>query len=376
MDTRKLRPALNIPPGDFVAEAMELRGWTQENLAEVLGVSLTTVNKLIKAKQTITVDMAKRLSGAFGQSPQYWLTLEANYQLRASDNGEAAETARKSKLFSVVPVQSLRKKGWVQADADTSEVEAWLERLWETEDIESALSQTVELPMAARKSASYTQFSIHHAAIWFQVAKRYSQSLHVPDYNRAALEALALEIPQLSSEPDGVDVFMKRLGECGVKTFLLTHLPQTYTDGAAFWDGENPTIVVTGRIGWDDSFWFTMAHEIGHVLLHLQNQDAYFIDEDGEAPGECESEANAFAKKMLCHDDITMFFRRLNGKVSLQLVKLYAEGKGTSTSLVVGCLHHYGILAASNLNGERTKLAALLPDNYVADTKIAEIVAA
>ncbi|MFA4830411.1 MAG: HigA family addiction module antitoxin, partial [Thermodesulfovibrionales bacterium] len=79
-------PYKNIGPGEFIKEELEVRNWRQEDLAEILGISLKTVNQLIKNKQTITIETAKLLSKAFGQSPQYWINLDSNYRLRRQED--------------------------------------------------------------------------------------------------------------------------------------------------------------------------------------------------------------------------------------------------------------------------------------------------
>lgn len=78
----KYKPFLNISPGEFIKEELEARNWRQEDLAEILGISLKSVNKLIMNKQSITIETARLLSKAFGQSPRYWMNLDTNYRLR------------------------------------------------------------------------------------------------------------------------------------------------------------------------------------------------------------------------------------------------------------------------------------------------------
>jgi HTH-type transcriptional regulator/antitoxin HigA len=78
----KLKPFLNIPPGEFIKEELEERSWIQADLAEALGLSPKSVNQIINGKQTITIETARLLSKAFGQSPQYWHNLDTNYRLR------------------------------------------------------------------------------------------------------------------------------------------------------------------------------------------------------------------------------------------------------------------------------------------------------
>lgn len=77
-----MKPFMNIGPCEFIKEELETRGWRQEDLAEILGMPLKSVNKLIQNKQSITIETAKLLGEAFGQSPQYWMNLYALYRRR------------------------------------------------------------------------------------------------------------------------------------------------------------------------------------------------------------------------------------------------------------------------------------------------------
>jgi len=76
------KPYLNLGPGEFIREELEVRDWRQEDLAEILKMSLKSVNKLLQNKQAITLETARLFHKAFGQSPQYWINLDTNYRLR------------------------------------------------------------------------------------------------------------------------------------------------------------------------------------------------------------------------------------------------------------------------------------------------------
>ena len=49
-------PAEGFLPGDLIKEELEERGWTQEDLAEILGRTTASVNEIITGKRGITVD--------------------------------------------------------------------------------------------------------------------------------------------------------------------------------------------------------------------------------------------------------------------------------------------------------------------------------
>jgi len=73
---------MNIPAGEFIREEVESRGWIQEDLARVLGVSLNHVNRIIAGADPVSPDVAQKLASAFGQSVNYWMNLEAAYRIK------------------------------------------------------------------------------------------------------------------------------------------------------------------------------------------------------------------------------------------------------------------------------------------------------
>src|SRR6478752_6273236 len=75
------RPAEVFPPGDFIAEELEARGWTQGDLARILGRPLQAVNAIIRGKKAITPETAVGLGAAFGTSAEIWLNMENSYRL-------------------------------------------------------------------------------------------------------------------------------------------------------------------------------------------------------------------------------------------------------------------------------------------------------
>lgn len=71
-----------IHPGEYIREALEDLGLTQAALAKLLGVSAMRISHLVREERPVTAEMALRLGQAFGQSPEYWLNLQAGYDLK------------------------------------------------------------------------------------------------------------------------------------------------------------------------------------------------------------------------------------------------------------------------------------------------------
>jgi HTH-type transcriptional regulator/antitoxin HigA len=74
------RPAEVYPPGEFLREEIEARGWTQADLADILGCLPEQVDEIIKGKCGISPATARALAEALGTSPELWLNLDATYQ--------------------------------------------------------------------------------------------------------------------------------------------------------------------------------------------------------------------------------------------------------------------------------------------------------
>jgi HTH-type transcriptional regulator / antitoxin HigA len=74
-------PAEVFPPGDFLRDELEARGWSQSEFAEIIGRPIKTVNEIIAGKRRITPTTAKELEAALDISARSWMNHETIYQL-------------------------------------------------------------------------------------------------------------------------------------------------------------------------------------------------------------------------------------------------------------------------------------------------------
>jgi antitoxin HigA-1 len=71
-----------IHPGEFLRELLDELGMTQAHFARTIGVSPMRVSHLVNGTRPVTAELALLLGHAFSQSPQYWLNLQAGYDLK------------------------------------------------------------------------------------------------------------------------------------------------------------------------------------------------------------------------------------------------------------------------------------------------------
>lgn len=85
---------------------------------------------------------------------------------------------------------------------------------------------------------------------------------------------------KLSSEENGPVKAIDYLKKVGIKFIIEPHLPKTYLDGAAILTKkDNPIIGLTLRHDRLDNFWFTLMHELSHVVRHYDGEFDSFFDE-------------------------------------------------------------------------------------------------
>lgn len=74
-----------IHPGEFLAEILQELEYSQAAFARAVGVSPMRISHVINGARPVTADLALRFGRAFDQSPQYWLNLQAAYDLRIAE---------------------------------------------------------------------------------------------------------------------------------------------------------------------------------------------------------------------------------------------------------------------------------------------------
>jgi HTH-type transcriptional regulator/antitoxin HigA len=87
-----------FPPGEFIREELEARGWSQGDFARILGRPLQTVNQIINGKKAITAQTAKEIGLAFDTGPEVWMNLEVAWQLYRSPEADRSIVIRARKV--------------------------------------------------------------------------------------------------------------------------------------------------------------------------------------------------------------------------------------------------------------------------------------
>ena len=75
----------SIHPGEFLRETLEELEISQAEFARAVGVSPMRISHVVKGSRPVTAELALLFGRALGQSPQYWLNLQATYDLKLAE---------------------------------------------------------------------------------------------------------------------------------------------------------------------------------------------------------------------------------------------------------------------------------------------------
>jgi len=360
---KKYSPSINIPAGEFIREELLFRKLKQDDLADILGVALKTVNQIISGAQGHTVQMAKKLSIAFGQSPDYWLSIYHNYLLRKEKVINESSIKEKAYIYQKMPVREMMKRGWVKKTKKEDKLLKEVIKFWNIRSLNLEFIKSFSFP-CFRKSESFKNFNHFNAAAWFQRARNISKRISAPNFNKKKLTDLLNNLSVETFNENNIPYFINKLHSTGVKFFILKHLDKTYIDGASFLDGNSPVIVYTVRFDRTDNFWFTICHEMAHVLKHLNQKDKYFVDctenYEGRESIKEEREADEIANNALKKGIILNKFKNYGKYIYRSYIQECAQELQIHPSIIVGLLQYDGLLKKTHLNGFKGKVSGFI----------------
>ncbi|HEX7477597.1 MAG TPA: HigA family addiction module antitoxin [Polyangiales bacterium] len=263
-------PAEVFPPGEFIKDELEARGWTQVDLAEVLGRPAKLVSELLAAKRQITPQTATGLAEAFGTEPQFWMNLESAYQL-SKTNQQDNLVARRSRLYAKVPVKELVRRGWIES---TDSVDVLESRVLKFLEIKSIDEEPASVAYAAKATPGERPLA---QVLWQLRCKQIARRQLVTKYSEGRLRSAVDHFRKLLIDPADIGSVARVLQECGVRLVVVEALPGSKIDGACFWlDDDSPVVALSNLHDRIDNFWFVLRHEIEHVL----RRDGAVVDTD------------------------------------------------------------------------------------------------
>jgi HTH-type transcriptional regulator / antitoxin HigA len=344
----EFRPDWISPPGDTINDLLQEQTRSPEWLAQTLNRSRDAVLDLLAGRVLISNDLAQALSDAFGLSVHFWLTRDAQYR-ESVENHRAIE----HRIETEFPYEDLARLGWIERTSE-SKVKTALTFFgvpnvikWEDK------FDVVQHNYAFSTSLAYESNPMS-VAVWLRQAEIQAKKVTCEHWSAEGLAALLPEIRALTRQKDP-EVFIPRLqavlARVGVAFVALQPVDGCRLRGAAQVRSDGcPFIVVSARYQSDDHLWFTIFHEIAHLLLH--REQSVFLDFEDNlndvANPQIEMEANTFAEDVLVPPKYREALRNLTHEHKI-VIQFSAE-IGVSPGIIVGQMQKKGFLRQDWLN--------------------------
>lgn len=320
-----------VSTGDYIAEWLENEGFNAAELSRRLGVTRKHVSELLGGKAPLSHQMAIALERVTGIPARLWNLYEAGYRdslaQREADSVLAAQYDRAREF----PLGYLRKYAFITATArEHTETVRQLLSLFGVASLDAFWATWEEGNVAYRRTAA-SRADAPKLATWLALAERQHDGLRdVPPFDRYGLEQALPRLRRLTMEdpPSSLERAKLILRESGVVLCLVPPVPGLGIHGATRWLRGTPVIQLSLLRKSDDEWWFTLFHEIGHVLMHGESQ-LYLNGEDTAY----EEEADQFAADELVPAD---YVERLPRSRNIGAIENLAAELEVAPSIVLG----------------------------------------
>jgi HTH-type transcriptional regulator/antitoxin HigA len=357
-------------PGEFIKEELEARGWTNVDLAEIMGRHPNQISLIVRGEQDITPETATQLSAAFGTSANVWLNLQNSFDLsQVTSSNEAV--AKRAKLYDLFPVREMCKRAWIEWTDQGDLLEKRIRDFFEIPTIE----ETPKLAHAARKSTP-GEANISQLA-WFFRCKKLAKGVSANNFTDASLRACQDALYAMRTDAEDVRRVPRVLADYGIRLLIVEALPSTKIDGVCFWlNRKSPVVALSLRNDRIDNFWHTLMHEIAHVrnkdgLNELVTVDTQMFGKDAQdfqTKTDIEQKADSFACEFLVDQEkLDLFISRVRPYYYKAKITNFARLITVHPGLVVGQLQHRGIIDWSHNREMLTKVREMVTQSALTD---------
>ena len=334
-------------PGDTIQDVLSEKGIHISELADSMDIDLPVLKKVISGDINICSNTAESLARCLGSSKAFWMKRDEQYK--------KALKIQSDRWMDKMPYQSMAKDGWVPKTRKAEEKLRYCLDFFKVDSVNTWYKEYEDILYSAafRTSKSYDSI-LEPTVAWIQKGKtdvgciQKSWSKEVLESEIQNIRNLTLELDPQIFLPDLKAIFEK----AGV-LFALTKCPSgCAASGATFFKGENPVLLMSARYLSEDHFWFTLFHEIGHLLMHSGDGELFIEGQCQDSPEE--QEANDFAQSVIIPKEYLDEFKTLNMR-EWRNIPRFAKKIGISRGLLIGQMQFHKLIKQQNLNKFKVK---------------------
>jgi len=292
LDTPRLRDLL-------IKKCKEL-GISQRKLSEIIGLERKSIQRIIEDEaQKIDIVTFLKISHFLKIDVQSLMQIYVS-KITLESIREIEKTKKASYILHTFDLDILKKEGFIKNKYDFDGIENRIVKYFKI----SSLYEYNNFTQAAYFSRIQRDYSNKMLNFWISLIYHQISKINNPNiYNKELLITILPKLRGLTrDEKSGLQRVVRSLYEAGVTIILQSYVKKTQIRGATFINHGKPFIVLTNYNNRYDSLWFSIAHELYHVLkdfeqieklnYHLTGESDLFIDDLAE------EHANEFARDL------------------------------------------------------------------------------
>ena len=332
---------LAIPPGEYLEEVLGELGMTKSELARRMSRPATKLSPIFRGAKAITPDTALQLEKVVGVPAHIWTGLEAEYRLTLARQEEAQHQQRlrdEAQLVTPFCYSELVKAGEVRRHTKPTDRVLELQKFFGVTTLKRVRSLRRYEAFFRSPASGRAGRTPQAVAAWLRLGERRAQAMDCAAFDKARLMSTLGDVRAMTlQQPDEfLERLRNKLAACGVALVVCPHFAKARAYGATFWQGpDTAVLMITIRGKWADIFWFSLLHEIGHLLKH--GRQTVILEDD--TTNDRETEADTFAANTLIPPrDYARFVSQ--GSFYQSDIEVFARQVGVHPGIVVGRLQH------------------------------------
>lgn len=350
-DSNAFTPKWTTPPGATALDLLCERHLPISDLARAAHTDLHRVSRFLYGLEPLTPEWADCLSKVLGSTPAFWLRREELYRADLKRLCSAGLDHGVDEWLRDIPLNDMVRFGWIVRGSSPEETALNACAYFGVTTGKAFDRKYEELLRASVYRTSFAAATRPSAVVaWLRQGEIEATGIDCTRWNEDKLRSTLDDIRVLTREKDPkkfLPEVRRLLAGCGT-AFVTVRAPDGCRASGAtrFVSPQKALVQLSFRYLADDQFWFTLFHELGHLLLHAHEK--LFLEGLERRNSKAETEANTFARDALFAKVGTGALDQV--RTSAYDIARLARRAGIAPGIVVGQLQEMGRIPFRHFN--------------------------
>ena len=351
---------LLIHPGETISDILEDRNLTQKELAQRANVSEAFLSDVIHGKKDISKGLAKGLEYALDIPSSFWLNLQANYdaELLEVQEEESIQAEEKDALKHLKDIiKYLQRNKTLKEDSSETQQILDLRRHLRVSTL-SGLPMLV--PNGAFRMSDASKIDPYVMGAWLCICKERQSKQALPvTFDDAQKDDLIQGIKEImcTVKGDPQKALRSIMENHGIDFSIVHNFRGAPVHGYINRkDDGSYQMVLTIRGAFADIFWFSLFHELGHIVNGDLSKPGSYIDTDYSKENPREKAADKFARDSLLDP---AEYRKFvdHGTFTYVAIEAFSKKQAVPPYVVIGRLQKENIIPYHRFSNYKPKYA-------------------